>query len=120
MEAEEITTYPEMNEKIIGHLKFQGSNVCLYAAARIMELETEIKNQKTTTNILTEQSKHSISNCLKELKWSRPAEAQSPLFHFIVCSRQFPSTELQSKHKKKKLKFFKDGERGLYLLTLKI
>ena len=27
-------------------------------------------------NILTKQSKHSISSCLKELKWSRPAEAQ--------------------------------------------
>lgn len=44
MEAEEIKTYTEMDEKIIGLLKMQETNISLYAAKRIMELEQQVKN----------------------------------------------------------------------------
>jgi hypothetical protein len=37
-------------------------------------------------NILTEQSKHSISDCLKELKWNRPSEAQKFIDKLIKLS----------------------------------
>ena len=37
----EIKTYPEMNEKIKGLLRFNNEPIMLYAAARIEELEHE-------------------------------------------------------------------------------
>lgn len=43
MEAEEIKTYSEMNVTIIELLKMQKTNISLYAAKRIMELEQQIK-----------------------------------------------------------------------------
>lgn len=39
-----------------------------------------------TKNILTEQSKHSITDCLKELKFSRPAKAQELIDKLIEIS----------------------------------
>lgn len=52
MEAEEITTYQDMNEKIVDILKFQGSNYCLYAAKRIMELEGEVKKLSLNLHVM--------------------------------------------------------------------
>jgi hypothetical protein len=38
-----ITTYPEMNGQIVGILRLGGTSPDLYAAARIEELEAEVK-----------------------------------------------------------------------------
>ena len=40
----EVRTYPEMNEKIVGILRIGDSPVDLYAAKRIEELEAELKS----------------------------------------------------------------------------
>lgn len=39
----EIKTYPQMNERIVELLVLSGGNYCLYAAARIQELEQEVE-----------------------------------------------------------------------------
>lgn len=38
-----ITTYPEMNQKLVGILRVGKKQHCLYAAQRIEELEAEVK-----------------------------------------------------------------------------
>lgn len=37
-----MNTYPEMNRQIVGLLRTNGSPTCLYAAARIEELEKQL------------------------------------------------------------------------------
>lgn len=43
MEIKEITLYPEMNAKIKDILRTGNDPVCLYAAARIEQLEKELE-----------------------------------------------------------------------------
>lgn len=41
-----VTTYPEMNEKIVGILRISDDPMCQYAAQRIEELEQEVAKLK--------------------------------------------------------------------------
>jgi hypothetical protein len=63
---EEIKTYPEMNRSIKKLLKLEGSNVSLYALARIEELENEVEKLKQVnliaSNTIIKLTKPEVNN----------------------------------------------------------
>jgi hypothetical protein len=63
-----ITTYPEMNAKIVGLLRVSDSPIMLYAALRIEELEEEVLQDSTAFNELNSTSKERIEELEQELR----------------------------------------------------
>lgn len=76
---------PESGLPHIGHIM---------ANAMFYSYHTSVPNAVTpkTKNILTEQCKHPLSEVLKELKYSRPAEAQTLIEQFIEIAKENEGT----------------------------
>lgn len=58
--SQQVNTYPEMNHLILGILKLRGSPIELYAAARIEELEAEVKELQNKLSTIPSEPLQSI------------------------------------------------------------
>ena len=67
-------------------------SLALHSYCRNTKFKVKELFQIKTTNILTEQSRHSISDCLKELKWNRPAGAQKFIDELIKLTDDWQIT----------------------------
>lgn len=60
--SQQINTYPEMNHLILGILRLRGSPIELYAAARIEELEAEVKELTNKLSAIPSKPLQSVQN----------------------------------------------------------